>query len=338
MRDKMDLSVVIVNWNGLKVLRNCLRSVFANSEGLEFEVLVVDNASTDGSVAAVRSEFPQARIIESGKNLGFAAGNNLGFKAARGRHILLLNNDTIVLPGAFLKCVRFLDRMPDIGVVGCRVEFPDRSFQTSCYRFNDPGKLLWGRVLPLGSVFNERLSWGRYWATEFKSPVDVDVVAGCFFMIRAEVISQVGGLDEDFFMYGEDEEWCSRIKGAGWRIVYFPDATIIHIHRFSSSKARRALSKIECLSPVLVLHKRRGSAVAWCANLILLLGVLARFPLWIAIDLKHLACGTAQAGLVSSRFAALKAHFEGLFRRAWLDGIPSAAPQRIPQAQAMAKS
>lgn len=333
----MDLSIVIVNWNGLKVLRACLHSVFANAAGLELEVILVDNASKDGSVDAVRADFPRVKILENSKNLGFAAANNQAFRMAEGRYTLLLNNDTVILQNSLRKCVEYLDQNPNIGVVGCRVEFPDRSFQTSCYRFNEPTELIWSGLLPLGSVFNERLCRGRYWGKQFTTPVDVDAIAGCFFMVRAEVISQVGGFDEDFFMYGEDEEWCSRIKRAGWRIVYFPGATIIHIHRYSSSQARRALRRIECLSPVLVLHKRRGPLVAWYANLILLVGVLVRLPFWIAVDLRHILRGTAQEGLIASRFAALKVHLEGLFKQVWLEGLPSSQQQTIAQRHSTAQ-
>jgi GT2 family glycosyltransferase len=132
------------------------------------------------------------------------------------------------------------------------------------------------------------------------------------------VIERVGGLDEDFFMYGEDEEWCSRIKRSGWRIVYFPGATIIHIHRFSSGKADRALRVIECMAPVLVLYKRRGPFVAWCANAILLFAILIRLPIWAVRDsLRHLR-GASQPGIFQSRLIATWTHMKGLFSPVWI--------------------
>ena len=198
------------------------------------------------------------------------------------------------------------------------VEFPDRSFQTSCYRFSDLLVLFMTRLLPLASAFRERLNIGRYWGRQFTEPTEVDVVAGCFMAVRREVIVGVGGLDEDFFMYGEDEEWCSRIKRAGWRVIYFPGATIIHLHRFSSRQARRALSVIECMSPLLVLHKRRGPLIAWLGNVILLLGILARLPVWLLLDALHICKGTAQKDILHSRFAALAAHLKGLVWPVWL--------------------
>ena len=321
----MDLSIVIVNWNGITVLRDCLASVYGISHESDFEVIVVDNDSRDDSVAMVRREFPKVKILCNSRNLGFAAGNNRGFASARGRHVLLLNSDTSVLPGALDKSVKYLDDHPDVAVLGCRVEFPDRSFQTSCYRFTDPLVMFMVRLLPLGSVANERLNYGRYWARQFAKPTDVDVVAGCFMVVRREIISSLGGLDEDFFMYGEDEEWCARIKRAGWRVVYFPGATIIHIHRFSSRQARRALRVIECMSPMLVLHKRRGHAAAWLGNLIMLGAMLARIPVWLILDFVHILRGSAQKGLLQSRFVAIAAHIRGIFRPVWRPVKPEAA-------------
>lgn len=314
----LDLSIVIINWNGLAVLRNCLQSIFASPQGVLLEVIVVDNASSDESVAVLERDYSQVVILKNQRNLGFAAANNQAFAVARGRYVLLLNNDTLVLEGALSKSVQYMDAHPKVGALGSRCEFPDRSFQTSCYRFNDPFVLFMVRLLPLGSVRQERLNLGRYWARQFSEPTEVDVVAGCFMVVRREVIARTGGFDEDFFMYGEDEEWCSRIKQAGWPIIYFPGATIIHLHRYSSRQARRALRVIECMSPMLVLHKRRGWFVAWCGNLVMLGAFLARLPLWILLDIFHTAKGTAQKGLLGSRFVALAAHLHGLVWPVWL--------------------
>lgn len=313
-----DLSIVIVNWNGLAVLRNCLNSIFGLTHFVQLEIIVVDNASHDDSVAVLEREFPQVNIVRNQQNRGFAAANNQAFTLARGRYILLLNNDTELLDGALAESVKYMDANSRVGALGCRCEFPDHSFQTSCYRFTELWALFMIRVLPLGAVLNERLNVARYWGREFTKPTEVDVVAGCFMIVRREVIAKVGGFDEDFFMYGEDEEWCSRIKRAGWRIVYFPAATIIHLHRFSSRRGRRSLRLIECMSPVLVLHKRRGPAVAWVANTLLLLGFLLRLPGWLVLDVSHIARGTAERGLLASRFVVLSMHLLALIWPVWL--------------------
>jgi GT2 family glycosyltransferase len=314
----VDLSIVIVNWNGLAVLRNCLASIYDKPQGISFEVLLVDNASHDESVAVVKRDFPQVKIVQNQENRGFAAANNQAFSIANGRYVLLLNNDTIVLEDALTASVRFMDAEPKIGAMGCRCEFANQAFQTSFYRFNNPFEIFMIRVLPLGSVKNERLNYGRYWGKAFTEPTDVDVVAGCYMVVRREVIASTGGFDEDFFMYGEDEEWCSRIKKAGWRVVYFPGARIIHLHRFSSNQTRRGPRVMECMSPMLVLHKRRGFLAAWLANILLLTGVLFRLPLWLIKDIIHIRKGTAQDGLIQSRFAIIAAQLKGLFYPIWL--------------------
>jgi GT2 family glycosyltransferase len=332
----MTLSIVIVNWNGLAVLRNCLDSIYGVSQGIVFEVIVVDNASRDESVAVIRRDYPQVTVICNQQNLGFAAANNQAFAVARGRYVLLLNNDTVVLEGALAKSVQYLDANLTVGVLGCRIEYPDRSYQTSCYRFSNLMELFMIRLLPLGSVAHERFNIGRYWGRQFSEPTEVDVVAGCFMAVRREVIANVGGLDEDFFMYGEDEEWCSRIQRAGWRIVYFPGATIIHIHRFSSNQARRAHAVIECMSPVLVLHKRRGPLIAWCANVILLVGYLVRLPFWIVLDAIFICKGSAGEGLIRSRAMALVAHLKGIVSPVWLPR--TAKPTAISERSATASS
>lgn len=314
----MDLSIVIINWNGLGVLHNCLKSIYQASEGISFEVIVVDNASSDESVQMIERDFPQVLVLKNQQNRGFAAANNQAFAKALGRYVLLLNNDTLILDGALLNSVRYMDANPRVGALGCRCEFPDRSFQTSCYRFNGPLELFMVRLLPLGSINNERLNFGRYWGRQFTEATEVDVVAGCFMAVRREVIASVGGFDEDFFMYGEDEEWCGRIKSSDWSIVYFPQAVIIHLHRFSSRQARRALSVVECMSPMLVLEKRRGRLTAWCGNIILLAAFLLRLPFWLALDAIHSIRGTAQEGLFRSRFIALGAHLKGLVWPIWV--------------------
>lgn len=329
----IDLSIVIVNWNGLTVLRNCLASIYGTPQEISFEVLLVDNASHDESVAVVQRDFPQVKILQNQQNRGFAAANNQAFAVAQGRYVLLLNNDTVVLDDALTASVRFMDNQPKVGAMGCRCEFLNRTFQTSCYRFNDPLELFMTRLLPLGSVNNERLNYGRYWGRAFTEPTDVDVVAGCYMVLRREVIASTGGFDEDFFMYGEDEEWCWRIKQAGRRIVYFPGAKIIHLHRFSSNQTRRAPRIMESMSPMLVLHKRRGLPAAWCGNLVLLFAFLLRLPLRLALDLIHTAKGTAQHGLIGGRFGILAVHLKGLLWPVWLPSTRKAeAKPASPQA------
>lgn len=327
----MDLSIVIVNWNGLAVLRNCLGSIFASPQGIRFEVIVVDNASHDDSTATIEREFPQVVILRNQQNLGFAAANNQAFALARGRCVLLLNNDTLVLPGALAESVRYLDGHPQVGALGCRVEYPDGSFQSSYYRVHDLWDLLTTRLLPFDLVPKNRLNRSRYWGKIFSQPQEVEVVAGCFFLVRRQVIDEVGLLDEDFFMYGEEEEWCFRIRQNGWKIIYHPGVRIIHLHGFSARKARKAMNLITRKSPLLVLEKTQGVWAAWTGNIFMMTGALIRLPLWLLGDMVKGKQMDSISTLVRGRMTVLRFHLAGLFRPVWRQRLPGEGLRRSPQ-------
>ena len=230
MRGIIDVSVIIVNWNTRDILRDCLRSVYAETAGIDFEVVVVDNASADGSAAMVRAEFPRAILIENRENRGFAAGNNQAMRVATGRYVLLLNSDTVVLDGAVQKTVAFADAHPDTAVVGCYVLHDDGSRQRSCFLF--PSLLNVGLMVTyLWKMFPRSRFCGRqmmsWWQGDDSR--EVEVVSGCFMCVRMEAIRQVGLFDESFYFYGEEADWCRRFRTAGWRLLYTPGARIIHL-------------------------------------------------------------------------------------------------------------
>jgi len=238
-----DISIVIVNWNTVGLLRDCLRSIYATTRDLAFEVIVVDNASSDGSVEMVRREFSGAILIANDANLGFAPANNQGIAVASGRHILLLNSDTVVLEGALQRTLAFADAHPEAAVVGCRVLNPDRSLQNSCFMF--PSLLNWflfatylDRIFPRSRFFGrEQMTW---WMRD--DVREVEVVTGCFMLVRREAIDEVGVMDPGFFMYVEETDWCYRFHRAGWKCLFTPDGEIVHIGGGSAPKlsARRA--------------------------------------------------------------------------------------------------
>jgi GT2 family glycosyltransferase len=281
------LSILIVNWNGLRVLRRCLVSIQQTANDIDHEIIVVDNHSSDASTTMVRDSFPNVILIENPANSGFAAANNIAIAASRGRWVLLLNNDTELHPGCLQTALDYLQSHPETGALGARAVFPDGSHQTTCYRFNTPWILFLTRFLPLASSFHERLNHGRYHARQFKSPTHVDCVAGCFLMLSRDLIDRIGPLDEDFFMYGEDEVWCHRIHQAGKFVTYHPDCVITHYHRQSSAKSPRQLNDWEFFHPVLVVHKTLGPRSASLANAILTAGSLLRLPFWLYHDLIH---------------------------------------------------
>lgn len=225
----LDISVVIVGWNAKKYLALCLESLVKARPRRTMEVFVVDNASTDGSVEMIETEFPWVKLIKSSENLGFAKGNNVAIRQCQGRYIALVNPDVIVLPGCLDALADFLDQNPKVGNVGPRVFNPDMTQQSTCRRF----PTLWNNLCSathLEKVFKS----SPFFAGEhmFYFPHDrtlaVDVIVGCFSTIRREAFDSVGLLDEDLFMYGDDVDWCRRARKAGWQVTFYPGAQAIH--------------------------------------------------------------------------------------------------------------
>ena len=233
-----DVSVIIVNWNTKQYLINCLHSVINITGGYLQDLVVVDNSSTDGSAEAVENQFPQVKLIRNKENLGFAKANNIGIRASTGLYLCLINSDVIVQDGCIEKLINFMDHHPETGLCGPRILNPDLTLQVSCRHFpsiwnNICQALGLNKLFPKSAFFSEPFM--KYWAhDEIKN---VDVLSGCFWMIRREASDEVGLLDEDFFIYGEDIDWCKRFHKAGWDVVFYPDAEVIHIGGASSANA-----------------------------------------------------------------------------------------------------
>lgn len=223
------LSVCIVNWNTKADLEQALSSVLQADPDLPVEVVVVDNASADGSADMVQQRFPTVRLIRSEENLGFARGYNRAVAEATGRSLLLLNPDTITHPGALRTLVEFVGSHPEVGAVGPRLLNRDGSLQYSCRRFPRPLAALF-RNTPLGQLFPRNRYTREYlmtdWDHELARPVDW--ISGAAMCLRREAWAQVGGFDEGFFMYAEDMDWCLRARRAGWGIYYLPQAVVMH--------------------------------------------------------------------------------------------------------------
>jgi GT2 family glycosyltransferase len=236
----MDLSIVIVNWNVKDLLHNCLQSLLDAcqvSPNLTTEIIVVDSASVDGSPQMVRGEFPQVRLIASDKNLGYAGGNNTGAAAARGRYIFLLNPDTVVQSNTLTQMVNYMDTHPEVGALGPQLLWPDGTVQSSRRRFPTLGSLFWESTL-LGQWFPQNRHARRYHVADHPSGQiqKVDWVVGAAILLRRETWRQVGPIEEDFFMYFEETDWCHRAVEAGWETHYLPDARIIHYEGKSSEQ------------------------------------------------------------------------------------------------------
>ncbi len=226
----MKLSVVIICWNDWKVIENCLRSIFENKPKIEFEVIVPDNGSTDGSVERILEQFPMVRLVENDANLGFARGNNAGIRKASGEYILILNPDTIVNAGSLDRWIEFAARHPEAGAFGCRVLNPDGTYQESARPFPTPLRY-WIAALylrPLGYLSNVFLS-DKYVGWKGDSERTVDWQSGCCVMFRGALLNRLGGFDEQFFYHYEEVDLCRRLWTAGYSIAFTPEVTITHL-------------------------------------------------------------------------------------------------------------
>jgi N-acetylglucosaminyl-diphospho-decaprenol L-rhamnosyltransferase len=243
----VDLTVVIVSWNVRALLRRCLQSVVTQAQPVpenggvrigerEIEILVVDNASTDGSAEMVRDEFPQVHLIANDENRGFTAANNQGLARARGRYLLLLNPDTEIVGDALTAMIHHAQANPEVGALGPRLLYPDGSLQSSRRRFPTFATALVESTVVQEWWQDNRILRRYYMADTPDDAIQtVDWVVGACLLVRRQVYEQIGGLDEGYFMYSEELDWCRRIKAAGWQIVYLPTATIIH-HEGKSSE------------------------------------------------------------------------------------------------------
>ena len=238
-----DLSVCIVNWNTRRDLEQALTSILNSDPGLSLEVVVLDNGSQDGSAPMVRDRFPSVAVVESRENLGFPRGYNRAAQQADGRHLLMLNPDTVVQEGALQRLVAFLDSHPEAGAAGPRLLNPDGSLQFSCRRFPKPmaailRNTLLGRFAP-GNRFTRGYLMADWDHTNARQ---VDWVSGAAMCIRREAWEETGGFDEGFFMYAEDIDWCLRAHRAGWQIYYLPEAVIVH--RIGASTDQRPIAMV----------------------------------------------------------------------------------------------
>lgn len=277
----MDVSILVVAWNVRELLQNCLESVYQGTRDIEFEVIYVDNGSTDGSVEMVREKFPKVRILENKENLGFIRANNQAIEVARGRYVLLLNSDTLVLENVIGKTVAFADQNPKAAVVGCRVLNPDRTLQRNCFRFYSTLNMLLDALF-LRSLFPRHPLFGRklYGDWKFDSVREVDVVVGCYSLVRMEAIRQVGVMDEIFFVYGDDIDWCYRFVKAGWKVMFAPVGEIIH---YGGQTTRQARSKfaLQLYGAYLINVKKHYSALTfWGARLLTACYFFLRAAFW----------------------------------------------------------
>ena len=232
------LSIIIVTWNGKRYALECLESIYAHLLRVPFEIIVVDNASTDGTPGAIRSQFPDVHVVENQTNLGFAKANNIGVGLSRGQYVCLINSDVVVFAGCLDRMFSLMQANQDIGIAGPKMICPDGSTGLSVMRLPTVWNTLCAAVA-LNSIFpNSRVASGFSVRSDALATVqDVQVVTGWFWIALRKALEQVGGLDERFFMYGEDIDWCHRFRKAGWRVVFCGEAEALHYGGASSADA-----------------------------------------------------------------------------------------------------
>jgi GT2 family glycosyltransferase len=240
----LDLSVLVLNYNTRDHLRTCLVSLFAEDSTrfsggpISTEVIVVDNASTDGSADMVAAEFPEVTLIRSPRNGGFAYGNNQALSRARGAAVLLLNPDTVMPRGGLPRFLERLSAHPEAGIIGPKLLEPNGSMHLACRRSFPTPAIAFYRLSGLSRLFPRSPRFGRYNLTfvDPDVPLEVDSVCGACLLVRRAVIDRIGLLDERFFMYGEALDWCLRTRAAGWTVRYEPDIVVQHQHGAASRK------------------------------------------------------------------------------------------------------
>jgi GT2 family glycosyltransferase len=254
----MKLSIIIVSWNVKDDLLTCLSSIKDNRPVGPFEQIVVDNASSDGTADALRQAYPEVTLIENHENKGFAAANNQGIKLSSGEYVLLLNPDTVIGPASLDILVDFLDKHPDVGACGPKLLNTDGSVQASVRRFPTFRGVLYSHtVCRLLGLFRPQYRKWMMKDFDYNSQMDVDQIMGAAMMVRRSILEQVGDMDENFFMYFEEIDLCYRIKLAGWRIVFLPDAVISHFGGRSSRQV--PLKRIMLFkSMIAFFRKHRG--------------------------------------------------------------------------------
>ncbi len=268
LKEEVILTVVIINWNTREDLLACLSSIKDGLRFSLFELLVIDNGSKDGTSAEVRKKHPWVELVENGKNLGFAKAANIALRRMKGRYVLLLNPDTRVRERAIEKLFSFTEAHPEVGVVGAQLLNADGSKQNSIANFPSLTTELLNKSL-LRWLFPKRFPSK---VKDYPEPIEVDSVIGACMMVRRDAIEQVGLLDEDYFLFLEETDWCYRMKKADWKIYHVPQAEIYHFQGKSAEKVKKR-AKVEFYRSRYHFFKKNRGSLQWA---ILLIGLMIR--------------------------------------------------------------
>lgn len=291
-----DLSVIIVNWNTKKLLNDCLSSIFKFTKDVNFEVIVVDNGSEDGSGQMVKKKFPQVKLILNENNLGFTKANNQGIKVAEGEYILLLNSDTYLIENSLKKLVEIAKSLPGLGALGPNLLNENRSVQQSVGFFPHLPQAFWWMSfiddLPFGTILRPyHVDHDSF----YKNDHEVDWVTGAAIIVPKKVIREVGELDEQIFMYGEEVDWCWRIKKANFKVFYSPATKIVHIGRGSTGKISKNAIIGEYKGIKYFYQKHKSRLSLQLLRFLLKIGALTRIAAFGVLGRKETAKFYAEA-------------------------------------------
>jgi len=275
----LDVSVIIVSYNTRQMTLDCLHALEAGLAGLNAEVWVVDNASADGSVEAIRAAFPEVHVIDNPVNAGFGAANNLALKQAKGEFLLLLNTDAFAAPGAVAALVDYLKTHPKAGIAGPRLLNVGGSLQRSCYRYPSPGRA-WLENLGLSGLVARHGALGDYSAWAHDADRSVEWVIGACLLVRREAYMQAGGFDEAFFMYQEETDWQKRVRDAGWEIAFTPSAVVTHLGGASGASEQARINAHFFDSLDYFIRKHHGLAGLISLRLAMVVGAAVRTVAW----------------------------------------------------------
>lgn len=325
------LSVLIVSWNVADLIENCINSVVDSVGDFSREIIVIDNASTDGTCELVAQRFPDVRWLRNESNVGFPHANNQALALARGEYVLYLNPDTVVEPNTLAECIRELDRDRTIGVVGCRLDLPTGEIQPECarraYRLRHmlAESLYLHMFFPRSRLFGDlNLGW---W--DHRGSRDVEAIVGAFMMARREVAEQVGGLPEDLFMYHEDVSFCIRVRQAGWRIRYRGDIGTLHLSGQSSARSDLRLELLHAECRLLLLKETQGRGAAllgralWAATCLARSAIACTAPLFPAAARRYPRVFNLRTHLMQFAWCAAPWRVSHLLPRAEIGKTPT---------------
>lgn len=282
LSESLEFSAILVSYNTRQMTLDSLKALVGDLDGIRSEIIVVDNASSDGSADAIRSAFPQIKVIESGRNAGFGGGNNLAMKEAKGQYLLLINTDAFLRSGAVRELTGYLERHPKVALVGPRLLNGDGSLQPSCYRFPAPWRA-WVENLYISSLFGSESSLGDYRQWPHDRERIVDWVVGACCLVRREVYDQVGGFDEHFFMYAEETDWQRRMRVAGWEIGFTPAAPVMHLGGASGASDKPKINRHFFGSLDRYELKHHGLLGLLSVRAAMIVGCALRLALWTGV-------------------------------------------------------